>query len=189
MNGRWIASERGSSPHTRGAPFWNKPPRFKTRIIPAYAGSTRVRAGADVPHGDHPRIRGEHSRITATAAGRRGSSPHTRGAHQNCFHVSTHPGDHPRIRGEHTVAIDPKDDWEGSSPHTRGARLNSFGLRDWCGIIPAYAGSTIPFLALLMLSWDHPRIRGEHLMLGAIAEAVGGSSPHTRGALGSRQGR
>ena len=30
---------------------------------------------------DHPRIRGEHTGSSPPAAGRKGSSPHTRGAH------------------------------------------------------------------------------------------------------------
>ena len=30
------------------------------------------------------------------------------------------------------------------------------------GIIPAYAGSTGPYTAVLTIDEDHPRIRGEH---------------------------
>ena len=114
-------------------------------------------------------------------------------------------GDHPRIRGEHgqerqqdepvygiipayagstgLMVIDLDVD-EGSSPHTRGAR------RDGCD-----EGH---------LRQDHPRIRGEHVIVlfevfrpsGIIPAYAGstcsslvtvdgyrGSSPHTRGAL------
>ena len=73
--------------------------------------------------------------------------------------------------------------FEGSSPHTRGAPQSS---------LPRHAAC-----------WDHPRIRGEHRGFEvhafrdlwiipayagstgfdtANAEAMGGSSPHTRGA-------
>ena len=70
----------GSSPHTRGA----RPPPpgglWRSRIIPAYAGSTLADAGLAWCVGDHPRIRGEHRTRGATSSSTRGSSPHTRGA-------------------------------------------------------------------------------------------------------------
>ena len=132
----------GSSPHTRGA----QPSRSRlwtwSRIIPAYAGSTRL-----------PR---------SMATSRTGSSPHTRGALGSgsvvdprmriipAYAGSTRAGacgpsaptDHPRIRGEH-----PHDPLRG--------RLSA-------GIIPAYAGSTSSLGFLWSLRQDHPRIRGEH---------------------------
>ena len=33
---------------------------------------------------------------------------------------------------------------------------------------------------------DHPRIRGEHVLTVSTAEALEGSSPHTRGALNQK---
>ena len=70
----------GSSPHTRGArerrTLWYANPR----IIPAYAGSTRALNPGGVFSADHPRIRGEHAAHGPEIRGRRGSSPHTRGA-------------------------------------------------------------------------------------------------------------
>ena len=50
----------GSSPHTRGAPACATLARKRSRIIPAYAGSTS--GGSRQCRGlwDHPRIRGEH---------------------------------------------------------------------------------------------------------------------------------
>ena len=50
----------------------------------------------------------------------------------------------------------------GSSPHTRGALSWFFADEDAVGIIPAYAGSTLPGLQVLVGVEDHPRIRGEH---------------------------
>ena len=162
----------------------------KTRIIPAYAGSTRLRAFADTRRRDHPRIRGEHSGQSQVAVGFDGSSPHTRGArvqHQPvkaqpriipAYAGSTRatariwraPRDHPRIRGEHGGG------WAwltiggggGSSPHTRGAQevCGNYGAE--YGIIPAYAGSTASCCAE---------------MLFAV-----GSSPHTRGAPSCTRG-
>ena len=135
-----------------------------TRIIPAYAGSTNCfdylvkrnvgssphTRGAPIPRApsgcaawDHPRIRGEHFRLSARAASSMriipayagstvmplgvsasmsGSSPHTRGAPDSSVSPNPDTRDHPRIRGEHScIAVLERPGW---------------------GIIPAYAGST-----------------------------------------------
>ena len=70
----------GSSPHTRGAPTGSASPAAPARIIPAYAGSTAVRASHRAPTTDHPRIRGEHGGNIMPVENVPGSSPHTRGA-------------------------------------------------------------------------------------------------------------
>ena len=51
----------GSSPHTRGALSAAQAATYRTRIIPAYAGSTDVLRHSHSVLPDHPRIRGEHS--------------------------------------------------------------------------------------------------------------------------------
>ena len=59
-----------------------------------------------------------------------------------------------------------KHEGAGSSPHTRGAPL---ALRDQVRagrIIPAYAGSTLYGMSILVHLSDHPRIRGEHGQVG-----------------------
>ena len=174
--------ELGSSPHTRGA----RPQMFvdtiRGRIIPAYAGSTEGGASADEGARDHPRIRGEHTRCTLKWSPRIGSSPHTRGAHENAIIVdearwiipayagSTIPRrhhlcrktDHPRIRGEHGARRQLPAGSHGSSPHTRGARATKGRRR--------------------LSRRDHPRIRGEHGDNADYMMKSRGSSPHTRGA-------
>ena len=71
----------GSSPHTRGARRSTNSDKQASRIIPAYAGSTRA-AGPEVFSSmDHPRIRGEHVDLPTPTNKQAGSSPHTRGAH------------------------------------------------------------------------------------------------------------
>ena len=70
----------------------------------------------------------------------------------------------------------------GSSPHTRGARFVETIQSGALGIIPAYAGSTIVPHGSSPESADHPRIRGEHLVVGELVAGECGSSPHTRGA-------
>ena len=116
----------GSSPHTRGAPHEGLHVARRSRIIPAYAGSTTVAQSAN-GHGT-------------------GSSPHTRGARVLCrrsdpdrgiipayagstcqLGVGRNPDlDHPRIRGEHPWFIDSRGWLAGSSPHTRGAHFIPF---------------------------------------------------------------
>ena len=56
-----------------------------------------------------------------------------------------------------------------------------------CGIIPAYAGSTIHRRPHFRRRRDHPRIRGEHVPAVDPCCWGAGSSPHTRGAPSWRQ--
>ena len=76
----WATPSPGSSPHTRGAHRLRARPARRTRIIPAYAGSTRTRIRRPCWWPDHPRIRGEHKRVQDFREYDLGSSPHTRGA-------------------------------------------------------------------------------------------------------------
>ena len=196
-------TDRGSSPHTRGAP-WRQPQRPRPRgIIPAYAGSTDRLAKAMANHRDHPRIRGEHGLRLTERLFLAGSSPHTRGApdaslldlpHDRIIPAyagstsgSCKPGtsttDHPRIRGEHDRPSRTTARTKGSSPHTRGALVAPGLVPFGGGIIPAYAGSTRPAGPTGPCLPDHPRIRGEHRFFFFRDARLPGSSPHTRGAL------
>ena len=74
------AAHVGSSPHTRGAPTRPICRGRRLRIIPAYAGSTRLRGTPWRWTRDHPRIRGEHRIVCLNRWVATGSSPHTRGA-------------------------------------------------------------------------------------------------------------
>ena len=178
------ASRRGSSPHTRGALGILLAIFIQLGIIPAYAGSTTRWSSPSWSPWDHPRIRGEHVSDEVGQVGEGGSSPHTRGAPRDvppenidigiipAYAGSTwlsrgwrlRRGDHPRIRGEHGE-LDPDHPGE------------------W--IIPAYAGSTGTAHLRQNRQLHHPRIRGEHGSAEGVDRAVGGSSPHTRGALPS----
>ena len=157
--------DRGSSPHTRGAPRrtacrtrcqWDHP-RIRGEhvavwrdlevplgIIPAYAGSTPTPpSGLQPVPLDHPRIRGEHAR-----------APEPRGEHLGII---------PAYAGSTIDVITKMAVSRGSSPHTRGAPSS-------CGSKPS------PFR-------DHPRIRGESTRIFRTKRAPpSGSSPHTRGA-------
>ena len=152
----------GSSPHTRGAPPPSALGSPRRRIIPAYAGSTRLSTSTWHALTDHPRIRGEHRRRSGHAPASAGSSPHTRGAlygaedrRTGCRIIPAYAGstrpprqlpgpaaDHPRIRGEHSPNIPDRGGCRGSSPHTRGAPVLHVHCVVLRRIIPAYAGST-----------------------------------------------
>ena len=173
----------GSSPHTRGARRRKTRSSLSSRIIPAYAGSTRRPAWSTGGATDHPRIRGEHGTLSFAGLSKTGSSPHTRGAPaarspplQRRRIIPAYAGstihheraerlleDHPRIRGEHDMDILRNRQRRGSSPHTRGARRSASST-------PCRSG-------------DHPRIRGEHTTPRPVLAIDSGSSPHTRGAL------
>ena len=156
------ATACGSSPHTRGARGMPRSPSPWTRIIPAYAGSTKPPGVNFRGVSDHPRIRGEHSMSFREVRTLIGSSPHTRGA---------------------LLAVARR--WlsiYGSSPHTRGARLSGIPRCRCRRIIPAYAGSTSGVQVIEHTPSDHPRIRGEHAMVHRLPWMARGSSPHTRGA-------
>ena len=158
--------------------------------------------GGRWPGPDHPRIRGEHPYFSGSLRRQSGSSPHTRGARVDgedewisrgiipAYAGSTTPAscpcssasDHPRIRGEHLPKPPAKTGSVGSSPHTRGAQDLIEDLEGEDRIIPAYAGSTPEALYSHLIWPDHPRIRGEHGILGGGPSMGEGSSPHTRGA-------
>ena len=172
----------GSSPHTRGAPPRTRPPPMPTRIIPAYAGSTRQDAVGDELPGDHPRIRGEHAATGPAESQGPGSSPHTRGAPLGVGDAGDESGIIPAYAGSTGRYYLAHSAPDGSSPHTRGAPGRTGRRPRGGGIIPAYAGSTKPAGAGPSAPQDHPRIRGEHLIDRAREKNVTGSSPHTRGA-------
>ena len=52
----------------------------------------------------------------------------------------------------------------GSSPHARGARVPELLAAAQVGIIPACAGSTNLASEDGQGAWDHPRMRGEHVV-------------------------
>ena len=145
---------------------------------------------------------GEHNAIAANSLNQSGSSPHVRGALQAGLghHVGRGiipacagstlalplPGwsvrDHPRMCGEHLAMASSMLRPSGSSPHVRGARSVFSGSCRLNGIIPACAGSTVTNSCEAVLTWDHPRMCGEHKTTKTGKQILQGSSPHVRGA-------
>ena len=69
----------------------------------------------------------------------------------------------------------------GSSPRMRGTPQPACTSRQQGGIIPAYAGNTVPRLGPLAAWRDHPRVCGEHQPIGRKFHPITGSSPRMRG--------
>ena len=149
----------------------------------------------------HPRSRGENPHRCRTHAGRRGSSPLTRGKPLMVMTMSASAGlipahagktkfptsylvalgAHPRSRGENSYAATIVACFAGSSPLTRGkpdALAKCGALR---GLIPAHAGKTESQQHRRRRGRAHPRSRGENFMRARLVAWVRGSSPLTRG--------
>ena len=135
-----------------------------------------------VEGGSSPHTRGALGLGLRVTVGDR-SSPHTRGARPGAASRWCSRRDHPRIRGEHLATRRPRMSIPGSSPHTRGAPPGLLSRPRRRRIIPAYAGSTVPYQRRGERDADHPRIRGEHAADRQYLDSYEGSSPHTRGAL------
>ena len=171
-------------------------------IIPAYAGSTRLRRTGAFRGWDHPRVCGGHPSHRTLAPRPKGSSPRMRGAPVGAgllqgplgiipaYAGSTltaggpwaSAGDHPRVCGEHELFRPTALLVSGSSPRMRGALRKDWLRRVPHGIIPAYAGSTVKVNVQNSDRWDHPRVCGEHADEHATGVISWGSSPRMRGA-------
>ena len=79
--------ETGSSPLTRGKLHDLDVCAGEERLIPAHAGKTAPRSRARVACAAHPRSRGENASAVSCTASIRGSSPLTRGKHDEAARV------------------------------------------------------------------------------------------------------
>src|SRR5690606_18063074 len=93
---------------------------------------------------------------------------------------------YPRVRGDHEIGTSRIERSVGLPPRTRGS------LRVWAGTgqrhrsTPAYAGITWRSHVIVVPVRVYPRVRGDHVPLGRIADPRAGLPPRTRG---SRCGR
>ena len=85
------------------------------------------------------------------------------------------------MRGEHPPGHQRFSALMGSSPHARGTLSPCSLPLHYHGIIPACAGNTTSIDGDGRGTWDHPRMRGEHLVYCGQSFGVWGSSPHARG--------
>ena len=195
-------AQMGSSPRLRGAHQRQNAPAQRSRIIPAFAGSTGTEVRKGDSNEDHPRVCGEHCINKYLHKGHQGSSPRLRGALRieqavdiilgiiPAFAGSTtvqEPSlpmdrDHPRVCGEHRMRLCPYLVPMGSSPRLRGARGWTNTRYSTRRIIPAFAGSTSGSLSATTCAGDHPRVCGEHYAIFGDSDSESGSSPRLRGA-------
>ena len=178
------------------------------RFIPACAGNTfsntRLRQTSSV----HPRVRGEHCSLDFRRDSKAGSSPRARGTlHYRSLFSSIYrfipacAGNtrvkrwrrglelvHPRVRGEHAFVCRCVVGSSGSSPRARGTPDCAGLVVSQCRFIPACAGNTAPFLRRRPHGPVHPRVRGEHSEVDAIALHAFGSSPRARGTRNRHHG-
>ena len=146
-------------------------------------------------------MRGENPRSPCGTTDCLGSPPHTRGKFKRRNLIKQALGitpacagkispdspergsgwDHPRMRGENCnfgVIIVLA---QGSPPHARGKCHLALTACHQFGITPACAGKIWQKTDPDMLSRDHPRMRGENIMLSERNYRALGSPPHARG--------
>ena len=196
-----MAYTSGSSPRGRGKQ--PGPPRSLTcpRLIPAWAGKTsRPRASRRRARA-HPRVGGENwggeERMSVSA----GSSPRGRGKLEIIPQVriviglipawagKTVAGDdagdgrgaHPRVGGENPVTSSSNRHPPGSSPRGRGKQDPRAVVADIAGLIPAWAGKTVPRGRIAVSVSAHPRVGGENPASTLGVSMGAGSSPRGRG--------
>ena len=199
----------GSSPHTRGAQ------RARSCTSTVMTDHPRIRGEHPRQPLDVRRVRGiipAYAGSTLSALEKSatliGSSPHTRGARLCRCTTSSWPPDHPRIRGEHATPTRTRQLTTRIIPAYAGSTsLCADICRRYGGSSPNTLGAQRKSRTSLRRAGDHPLIRGEHphraldrlgevgiipayagsTMAPSIHERHGsGSSPHTRGARGSR---
>ena len=155
------------------------------RIIPALAGNTLCGRMSPKPMPDHPRSRGEYSILGLAEETMDGSSPLSRGIlyRRTAVYYTgriipalagntlitpaqlAEARDHPRSRGEYPMSQLPGGCSAGSSPLSRGIPNSSLTMIGCQGIIPALAGNTGSAIFRPSSPWDHPRSRGEYLVI------------------------
>ena len=142
-----------------------------SRIIPACAGNTCRSGNAAPSRRDHPRVCGEHNLIKSFVDGKTGSSPRVRGTPRTNRPHNLMPGIIPACAGNTQSLL------------LFGCRIVDAEVVDEFGIIPACAGNTHCMTPTSAVSWDHPRVCGEHVITSANKAEASGSSPRVRGTL------
>ena len=175
----------GSPPHTRGQVFAALSAYRRQRITPAHAGTSFLIGKPYLSYRDHPRTRGDKVNWVFRLLRGLGSPPHTRGqariatvflslsritpAHAGTSTQSEYFPfswrDHPRTRGD-------KEGWcryecrtDGSPPHTRGQVGRQLRFDDRPRITHAHAGTRPASQNPECQEEDHPRTRGDKLIV------------------------
>ena len=194
----------GSSPRGRGKRYPRRNRRRPARLIPAWAGKTRLLRWRSGWAGAHPRVGGENRGVPPARRNNQGSSPRGRGKRRDTrpartstrlipawagktLYVDVVPsmrGAHPRVGGENSAMPAPMALSAGSSPRGRGKREQRLAGRVLGGLIPAWAGKTHPIGYQALGTRAHPRVGGENRGGGCDGDGGEGSSPRGRGKRG-----
>ena len=195
------SSARGSSPRGRGKRYPRRNRRRPARLIPAWAGKTRLLRWRSGWAGAHPRVGGENANSGLPVVSLVGSSPRGRGkrgrprTRKRCRRLipawagktsrgSSWPqqrGAHPRVGGENGYLSVFRVTGLGSSPRGRGKRDLRRVKGVTTGLIPAWAGKTAGYGARAGRGRAHPRVGGENLRMPSRPQSKTGSSPRGRG--------
>ena len=193
--------DSGTSPRARG-----KLSRFrcctrKIRNIPACAGKTGAVGFCWSVAEEHPRVRGENTRIQRCYQTKHGTSPRARGKLRDQSNFLPPRGnipacagktgdsrvhdvrleEHPRVRGENTGMTSTTHTAIGTSPRARGKRGRKRRGQSTVRNIPACAGKTPMSTPPRDPQWEHPRVRGENVDLTEMMFSHVGTSPRARG--------
>ena len=112
----------GSSPLTRGKPYYLVQHMQHGRLIPAHAGKTMFRRASSVGTSAHPRSRGENKAVSTLARKHVGSSPLTRGKRPGPTRGEALTGLIPAHAGK-TVSTVASIGWQTAHPRSRGENL------------------------------------------------------------------
>ena len=129
-------------------------------ITPACAGKSDGYTAGRTDARDHPRVCGEKPALPPG--------------------VLAPPGSPPRMRGKDYVAHACKGR-VGITPAYAGKSPTFIFASSLSRITPAYAGKSFPRRCIVPKNWDHPRVCGEKMNIGAITAMLGGSPPRMRG--------
>ena len=198
---RYARMKVGSSPRVRGK-LWDLVAVFvNAGLIPACAGKTFPAMSRVRYIRAHPRVCGENTNDTISAALEGGSSPRVRGKLWDLVAVFVNAGlipacagktfpamsrvryirAHPRVCGENTNDTISAALEGGSSPRVRGKHAAASRCFARLGLIPACAGKTRAARLSTSKHEAHPRVCGENLFTFAYKPFVTGSSPRGRG--------
>ena len=196
---------KGSSPHARGAPWSGRAPPRTAGDHPRMRGEhAQLEQEVSSRPGIIPACAGSTCAVQWLEELDQGSSPHARGAPSRRSATTATPWDHPRMRGEHAAELAEELVVDGIIPACAGSTVTDTRLGRYLrGSSPHARGAPTPRPPTCSPPRDHPRMRGEHddvadavhvlvgiipacagstAGTGATMTAVGGSSPHARGA-------
>ena len=151
------------------------------RITPAYAGKSNPQGLLWTRSWDHPRLRGEKVTHTISEILAARITPAYAGKSCTSQRLPNRGRDHPRLRGEKRSAGKVLLVRGGSPPLTQGKEPPKTDIKFTIGITPAYAGKREYHKSGRIHCQDHPRLRGEKVLILPCLRRQLGSPPLTRG--------